>query len=268
MKRFVSKTMLAAVGGALLAQAAQAAPDDLVLGFTLTGAANDYIVDLGPGSSIGAGGGSVVDLSSGFGFSSATLTTTFGSGNVANGLNVGVVGGAATGLPGQDLWVTQARSGGAGNAATPGSALQGGTTSSGSSGSPFPNGVLSGTGLTAGNGVVFSAADSSSFSSLIYNGNPNFVTTMGGLNPAGTTSGSVVYEDLYREVDSNPGRGGLQGNWAYQGYLTLDLSGGTSQLLTFTPASIAVPEPSTYGLIAGAGLLIISLRRQLGFKSV
>jgi len=267
MKRFVSKTMLAAVGCALLSQAAQAAPDDLVLGFTLSGAPNDYIVNLGPGSGIGAGGGAVVDLTSGFGFSSATLISTFGSANVANGLNMGVVGGAATGLPGQDLWVTQVRAGGAGNAATPGSALQGALTSSGSSGSPFPNGVLSGTGLTAGNGTTFSAADASSFTSLIYNGNPNFVGTMGGLSPAGTTAGSVVYEDLYREVDQGGGRGGLQGNWAYQGYLTLDLSGGTSQLLTFTPAAVAVPEPSTYGLIAGAGLLVLSLRRQLGFKS-
>jgi hypothetical protein len=46
----------------------------------------------------------------------------------------------------------------------------------------------------------------------------------------------------------------------YLGYFTLDLTGDGGQVLTFT--ATAVPEPATY-VIVGAGMLLLSLRRQL-----
>jgi hypothetical protein len=44
-----------------------------------------------------------------------------------------------------------------------------------------------------------------------------------------------------------------------EGTLNLDFT-GASPVADFTPAP--VPEPSTYGLLAGAGLLLLALRRQ------
>ena len=262
MKRFITQALLLAGGVTLLNQAAQANPDDLVLGFTLGTANNDYIIDLGPGSTIGVGGSSTLNLS-GDGFSAASLTSSSGFGANLSGVTMGVVGGKATGLPGQDLWLTQVRSG-AGNPALPGSSLQGASITGGpGNGSPFANGILNGTALTAGNGTLWPRTDPSSFSTEIY-GSPSFVTQVG-INPGGTIGSGPLYEDLYQEVDAAGARGSLSGHWTYQGFFTFD---PTADTLTFTPATVAVPEPSTYGLIAGAGLLIVALRRQFTSKSI
>ena len=48
--------------------------------------------------------------------------------------------------------------------------------------------------------------------------------------------------------------------FGYEGYFNLDINDGTVSL-TYDPVT-AVPEPGTYGLLAGAGLLLLGIRRQ------
>src|SRR5262249_44719333 len=67
-------------------------------------------------------------------------------------------------------------------------------------------------------------------------------------------SGGVFSLDLFRATQAN-------GVFSFYGTLSLNLS-GTSFGITYDPVS-AVPEPSTYGLLAGAGLLVVALRRKL-----
>jgi hypothetical protein len=77
-----------------------------------------------------------------------------------------------------------------------------------------------------------------------------------GVNPAGTLdSTGVMYEDLYSATTGNP--------YAYQGFLTFDYNNDS---LTFTPSTLAVPEPSVYGLV-GAGFLMLALRHRFGRKT-
>ncbi len=64
-------------------------------------------------------------------------------------------------------------------------------------------------------------------------------------------------EDLWR--NTRPSATGAASGWVYEGFFTLNFTSPTTETLTFTP----VPEPSAYGLIAGAGLLVLCYRRQL-----
>ncbi len=73
MQSFIKTTrILGVVAVFVAAQAARAAwnDNDVVLGFNNgTATPNDYIVNLGQAISVGIGGSSVVNLSTGFGFS-------------------------------------------------------------------------------------------------------------------------------------------------------------------------------------------------------
>jgi len=76
-----------------------------------------------------------------------------------------------------------------------------------------------------------------------------------GFNPDSAVGPStVLYEDLYYNANGN-----ISGStsFAYEGYFTLDLTGG-SPSLTFT----SVPEPGTGAMLSGLGLLMLVLRRR------
>jgi hypothetical protein len=136
--------------------------------------------------------------------------------------------------------------------------------------------ITSASSIAAGfNASTLPATDPNSFSSIISAGpgqpgtaNNNFVAAWGSgfaLNgPLQTVTGSkVITEDLW--TITRPSTAAATA-WQYDGYFTLDLSGSSPSLIY--NAAAPVPEPSTYGLIAGAGLLVMSLRRQWTQKNV
>jgi hypothetical protein len=236
----ISKFALATLIAASVSQVAHAAftTNDLYLGFNQSSAQSDYIIDLGNAvASVGVGGSSVVDLSGDF--SLATFNSIFTTG--ANGVNVAVVGGVNLGST--DVYATQIRVGGAGNAAVPGSSLAGkshsstviGTSANTLSGNPWP---------TAGNGTN--------------DGTKSYTTKVGpadtasdffgksGVNPFGLFgSPATVYLDLWFATPALA--------YTYKGYFTVDLSTGTPHV-TFTPATGSAGAPPSPTLsIARAG---------------
>jgi PEP-CTERM motif len=70
-----------------------------------------------------------------------------------------------------------------------------------------------------------------------------------------STDGGTYVSDLF-ELD--PGLGSSTPS-TLQGYFTLNNTGE----LDFTSAVTAVPEPGTYGLLTGGGLLLLSLHNRL-----
>lgn len=276
MKRFTKFGVIAA-GVVLATSLAQAANTDLVLGITGNGASSDAVVDLGSAAQVGVGGSSVIDLidSRGASFSATGLSGTsfqsllssvFSSGvNGANMTLAGGQGGSST------FFYLSANRGSTGNPTTPLSTMpttwtknQQGTVGG------YPAGVLNGASISfqGGNAAIAdgtaSAPNTSSFSYLILGAN-NSSTSVNSYQltlPNTAVSGGKAYEDVW----VNKASGSSLTGWQYQGYLTLDLTGDTTQLLTFTPSAVAVPEPGTYGLIAGLGLLVVAVRRQFSGK--
>ena len=260
MKRFTKTAMLgAAVGAVLVSQSAQAGftVNDLYLGFTQSSASSDLIIDLGQASSL-IGASSVVDLSSDLAGLS-TFNSTFNTS--ANGVGMAVVGGDNV-FGSFGVFATQVRSGGAGTAAIPGSSLTATPHSSSamSGGASAVSAIMSSVvgGLpTAGN----QASDTTkSYSATEVNGATTFLGKTG-VQPAGTIGSSgIMYEDLWAATTTKA--------YTYEGFFTFNYGADS---LTFTPASLvvsAVPEPGMYGVMAGAGLLVLSVRRQFSRKTV
>jgi hypothetical protein len=249
MKKITTAAIL--VGGAIMASQSgfgQAIPNDLYLGFQnqAGGGTEDYIINLGSASSI-VGGSSVVDLSAAF---------TLGDFNAVLGTSSsmfgGVVGGSNAGNP-SDIYLTQLRSGGAGNPSVAGSSVT-------KTASVFlDNNAFTSLGTLvspdAGTGVLDT---SKSWENVV---EPTFTTGSfygtSGLNPDSPVSGSgVLYEDLWTTSSSGSAK-----PFTYLGYFTLDptaVGSPADPTLTFTP----VPEPATTALIGGGSLLLLALRRR------
>lgn len=276
----LTKTAILAAGMALASQVAQAANTDLVLGFTGNGASSDAVIDLGSAAQVGVGGTSVIDLidSRGASFSATGLSganfqtllnSVFTGVNGVNGAGL-TLGGGQGGL--STFFYLTANRGAAGS--DPTTPLSGAPFAWSKSGQQsvggYPAGVLNGAAISfqGGNAAVplssGGAVNTASFSYLIL-GTGNTGTSVASYQtvPSATVSGGKAYEDVW--LDSNAGTS--LGGWQYKGYLTLDLSGATTQMLTFTPSTVAVPEPSSYGLLGGLGLLVVAARRQFAQKS-
>jgi hypothetical protein len=247
----IKTALLAAAGLAAMSTAqAQYTPNnnDLILGFTTPASTGDLQIDLGSPASIGVGGGSTVDLIANGNVQSGSseLVTQLGQNGLSiNSLNWGVVGGHFTSGANLSIYSTVLH----GAAAPPRPGAPGTTigaiNSAGQGINDFPGthpnqGVVDPT-IASGESwreiISPGAGSASSFASTYYN--PGTITP---------SSGSYsVSEDLYLNTATTE---------SLLGTLTFTSTGG----LSFAPA--AVPEPSTYGLIAGLGVLALAIRRQ------
>ncbi|HEX3624648.1 MAG TPA: PEP-CTERM sorting domain-containing protein [Verrucomicrobiae bacterium] len=262
MKKLTTAAVL--VGGAILASQSafgatySSAANDLLFGFqnAAGSGSEDYIINLGAASSI-VGQTSVVNLSSDF--SSSDFEAVLGGSSSMKG---GVIGAATISTGGNngstaDLYATQLRSSGAGTASVAGSAAPAGLTRAQDESAYSAIGGTLAT-PTAGSGILDTTK---SWEGQIDPGtaSPSYHSVTG-INPDSTvTASTVLYEDLWETTSSS-----LTGSkaFSYLGYFTLDAATDT---LTFTGADVAtaVPEPATYGILAGVGMLLLALRRQL-----
>ncbi|HWY30317.1 MAG TPA: hypothetical protein VNX46_06170 [Candidatus Acidoferrum sp.] len=256
------KTITAAIlaGGAIIASqsgfASTFVPNDLYLGFQnqAGGGSQDYIINLGSASSI-LGSSTTVDLSSQF--NSADFNAVLGGSASMFG---GVVGGLQSSGT-ADIYLTQLRSGGAGTPSAPGSSI-----SSTISRTTINNAVSALNPVNvpaAGSGILDSTKSWEAYVEPTFNTSTFYGAS--GINPDSSVSTStVLYEDLWSAANST-----LTGKKAftYDGYFTLDVTGSNASL-TFTSASVVVPEPAKFSLIAGGSLLLLALGRRSVAKNV
>lgn len=102
--RLLTTALLAMAGAAIMTQNVSAATlsyaaGDLLIGFHETGVASDYVIDIGPASSITAG----MNLTN----VGADLTAVFGANWATSGVSWGIVGGTTTGAS-TTLWSSKA----------------------------------------------------------------------------------------------------------------------------------------------------------------
>ena len=252
-----TKLILAAVALAAAASAqAQYTPGNnkLLLGFSTATSTGDLVIDLGSFSSLPSG----VDLNTsgntGFGSDAALLTALenvhLGNGSV-NSLIWGVVGGNGNNAPtSYNIYTTVAH----------------GTTYPHINAANIPNAVADvdtlGLSIASGKSVVVNplALNGNSVTEIMHNAGGTAALQADWTDPTTTTSATFgnsgtqyAVEDLYYQQKGQVG-GTLEGAF------TLGSDGSVVWNAT------AVPEPTTYGLLAGLGVLALSLRRHLTRK--
>jgi hypothetical protein len=248
MKKNLYKAALLAALGIGSITATQAGTLDMLLGFNdaagPASANNDYVIDLGVASQFTAT--SFVDLSGLF--NATTFNTAFGSdGNEATDVAAGA---------------------GAGNIAVPGFLYQT-SPASALTGTPLA-GALQNAAAKLGGSTIGEYASSTLGGWSANVASAPGVTTASTVsaytaNPLALTSSGILSEQIYESLTTPNGRSTVVGPWTDLGTLSVNTTTGaiTWQGINFS----AVPEPSTYGALAGAGLLAVSLRRQFSRKN-
>src|SRR5262245_35509370 len=240
MNGYVKNMLLTTTAIAMVATAkAQYAPGDLVIGVT-GGAVNDVLFDLGAGTSLPTSG--TLNLSS---FLSSSLLQGNDYTSLA-GKFVGVIGerptpGGTTGN--QGIWSTKPHGAAAPATLASLSAFNGARLAVDSTG-----GLIDGTGSPA-NSIAVDKTDPNSWNANVRNGGANsFTSTYGDASVpfAGSSTVLDLYYEKWQDAPTGP---------ALLGTLTL----GSDYSLSFE----AVPEPTTFGLFAGLGLLVLGLRRTM-----
>lgn len=244
-----------ALGAAMVTQALQAQTDsgpinnnDLVLGFTsqASGVSQDYILDLGQipttqNTQLG-------------GISLSTFNTIFGSALGNGAVNVDIVGGNPS--AGSLSVIESTLDNGSGTPNAPGNSPS--TTFIADAADSIGAITLGAVAQTSLNSFSVNIASSPTATGT---GANSFSGYLGGSTMATIGSSETITLDLFQ--DTQVGRSGTTG-FTYEGDIALDLSGST---LSAVYDPVAVPEPSTYGLLAGAGLLAVAFRRQLVRKN-
>jgi hypothetical protein len=285
------KTIMLALTGAALAtvssaqaQLATYTDDDLLLNFrnATTPTDSDVVVDLGNINTFvstvaGLGGTAVLDSVSG-----VTPTPGYTPTFTASGL-LGVLGAPSTGNAigfsaaasdhtSEGIWLTRAISSPSLTPGTPSGVLnstdQGKTVNdiAGIGAGGMTGGAL--TGGQAGSTAVVASGNAHSYQveaeasttlpgTITYQGTQSTASGQGGLIESKQT-GSTIYEALWAVPVT-----GASGD-VFEGYFSFLASGEVD----FTTAVSAVPEPATYGLLAGLGLLAVAARRQFRALSI
>jgi hypothetical protein len=247
MNKIIKTAVLASAGLAIASSSAMAASSyndqDVLLSFFKSGASSDLIVDLGPVSQYTPG--TSFDLST-VGFSAASLLTQF-AGNL-NGVTWTAFAGNDLGAKNQ-VWATTASPTPIANAN-----LNAIIVPTDAAINSFGGNDIGGTAATpvVGTTTEFTVATSYAFSATVYQGSHS--GKIDGKFSANTdlaASGSFVSTGYFDDVAAGTGPSTLLGDF------TINATTGDAQW-----NGAPVPEPAAYGLLAGAGLLALSLRRQ------
>lgn len=239
MKNSYKAILLAALG---LAAASATQAQTVYLGLNdLGNASSDYIISLGNVSQF------TTTSSQTWTISPSLFSSAFGGdANALNDVAVGLAGGGQVSASSSTYVQT-------GNTAL---------LSSGTFGSAVSD--ASSVGLDAG--LVVSSSDANSWSTWVAQSptvggshSGGSVTTASG-NPMGTLSSGTLSTAVF-EATLGTGRGGTFSAPVDIGTLVINANSGVDTI-TFTGSAVAVPEPGTYGLLAGAGLLLVGVRRQ------
>lgn len=234
MKNSYKAALLAAIGLVSIsaAQAQTYTSGDLLVGFT-TGSGTDLIYDLGQESALVNG-----ETFSGL---STLLSSDFGS---LSSVNWGVIGnGANSGSP-RTLWTTTAV----------------GVTPATVQGNPKFSALNNDLGLLAENFAGATSAGQSATVSATASTSWNVVTT-----PNATLSTDYINEyENPNVVGANSAAFSQVLNNGSTPTLLGDFTLGADDSFTFN--TVSVPEPTTYGMIAAAGLLVVAFRNQFSRK--
>ncbi len=254
MKKIAKISMLA-IGAAMVTQAlhAQYNDGDLLIGFASSG--NDYVIDLGQIPTLANTQlGGAIDLN--------LYNTTFGSSAVSVGVIAGDNSGTFDPAGKKTIWTTTLRAG------LPATAfVTAGTESAPANISktqinnlaPIPGSLQQGvTGVTSG-GLIDAWSETVAQSST-QNGSVigNWGAAAG--NPMASLASQPITLDLWTtsaDVTVN--------HYTYVGDIQIDMTGASASVI-FDPA--AVPEPATYALLGGGGLLAFVLRRNTKKQNV
>jgi hypothetical protein len=243
----LTKAVLLGATVALAGQGAYAQTGDLILGFTGNSATTDTTFDLGSLSTTAITTGTL-DAGGLSGFTFSGVMGNFGnSGTQGSGIDLSVArtGSTSIGLQGSE----------SAPVAPVASSLPAAINDAGSiiRGSGVPSFTLNS--YSANTTIVVPGTDTSTF----YASDGNYSTLVG--------NGTAM--DIFSETQgAAAGRGGVTPvTVTYVGQLDLTL-GASGDSYEFIPANIsAVPEPAAYGLMAGAGLLALALRRRFNAKN-